>query len=334
MYRPTEEKFGSHDKIAVESSNVKFAFCLTGATPLSLEFKKGEKFLPVIDGYQTPEEFDSGSGSRNWIMTPFANRVADNKYAFRGTEYHLVPVPPKQKVIHGFTSMEKFEMINMRHEFDSLIIRLKNSSIRKGRFEGYPFDADVFVDFKLSNDLLSIKVSGHNISNEPIPFWSGWHPYFKTCEEGIEHLRLMLKASSIILMDSNFIPLPGDDAYSEISLHPDYDLRPAENINTKTISGKVFDLCYADLTANADGRFSTTIIDDKNKISLRVFQNKGVALIFSGDSLLERKRKSIAVEPMQCLTNGFNRREFENDITILPGDTKSFEFGVELLCRH
>lgn len=331
MYNLTEEYFDSHKKVTVESAEARFSFCLTGATPLSLEFKRGEKFLSVIDGYQTPEEFNSGSGSRNWIMTPFANRIAENKYTFLGEEYHLFPVPPKQKVIHGFTSMEKFEIINMDTKLEAATIKLKNTSIRKNRFKGYPFDVDVFVDFTLTQDTLSIKVTGHNISDEPIPFWSGWHPYFRTCEEGIEHLRIELNAKSIILMDSNFIPLPGNEAYSEISLLPDFDLRPTNGSSAKTVNRKVFDLCYADLTADADGRFSTTIIDDKNKISLRVFQNKGVTLIFSGDSLAERKRKSIAVEPMQCLTNGFNRSEFEKDITILPGQTKSFEFGVELL---
>lgn len=331
MHTLTEEKFGSHKKIIVEASDVKFTFCLTGATPLSLEFKSGEKFLSVLDGYQTPEEFDSVSGSRNWIMTPFANRIANNSYIFLGKEYHLVPVPPKQRVIHGFTSMEKFEIISVESGASSVTIRLKNSSIRKGRFKGYPFDVDVLVDYKLSKDALSIKVTGHNIFNEPIPFWSGWHPYFKTCNEGIEHLRVELDAKSIILMDANFIPLAGNDAYSDIALNPKFDLRYSKNREAKTIDGKIFDLCYANLIAGADGKFSTAVIDDKNKISLQIFQNKGVTLIFSGDSLTERKRKSIAVEPMQCLTNSFNRSEFEEDISILPGQTKSFEFGVRYL---
>jgi aldose 1-epimerase len=64
---------------------------------------------------------------------------------------------------------------------------------------------------------------------------------------------------------------------------------------------------------------------------LKVFQNKGVTLIFSGDSLIDRKRKSIAIEPMQCLTNSFNRKEFEDEITINPGEEKSFKFGVKFI---
>lgn len=331
MHTLTEEKFGSHEKIIVEASDVRFTFCLTGATPLSLEFKKDEKLLSVLDGYQTPEEFDSGSGSRNWIMTPFANRIADNSYIFLGKKYHLEPVPPKQRVIHGLTSMEKFEIISVESGAGSVNIRLKNSSIRKDRFAGYPFDVDVYVDSTLTKDALSINVSGQNLSGVPVPFWSGWHPYFNTCDDGIEHLRVELDAKSIILMDENFIPLAGNDAYSDIALHPKFDLRSSGNGEAKTIDGKIFDLCYANLIANADGNFSTAIIDDANKISLRIFQNKGVTLIFSGDSLTERKRKSIAVEPMQCLTNSFNRNEFEEDITILPGQTKSFEFGVRYL---
>ncbi|MBX2977189.1 MAG: aldose 1-epimerase [Ignavibacteriaceae bacterium] len=332
MYTISHEKFGAHTVINLASATEKFSFCLTGGTPLSYKIKKnGDVFFDIFDGFRTPEEFDSGNGSRNWIMTPFANRIAEDSYTFNGKNYKLHPIPPKTRVIHGFTAMEKFEIIDSLVSEAYAKVTLKNSSIRKEKFVGYPFDVDVFISFELSQNKLSIVVTGENLSDVPIPFWSGWHPYFKTDEEGIENLQLKLNATKIILMDESFIPLPDEQAYGEISNYPDFDLRGNPHIGESRVNGKIFDLCYADIVSDEDGFYSTKIIDETNNLQLRVYQNKGVTLLFSGDSLADRKRKSIAVEPMQCLTNSFNRKDFYDEITILPGKKSSFLFGVEVL---
>lgn len=332
MYTISNEKFGAHRVINIASKTENFSFCLTGGTPLSYKIKKnGDNFFDVLDGFRTPEEFDSGNGSRNWIMTPFANRIAEDSYTFNGKDYKLLPIPPKTRVIHGFTSMLKFEIIDSLVSDTSAKVTLKNSSIRKEIFAGYPFDVDVYISFELSNNKLSIEVTGENLSDVPIPFWSGWHPYFKTNAEGIENLKLKLNAKKIILMDKSFIPLPDEQAYGDISNYPEFDLCGNPQSSESRVDGKFFDLCYADIVRDGDGFISTKIIDEENNLQLRIYQNKGVTLLFSGDSLADRKRKSIAVEPMQCLTNSFNRKDFCEEITIQPGEKSSFLFGVEVL---
>lgn len=50
--------------------------------------------------------------------------------------------------------------------------------------------------------------------------------------------------------------------------------------------------------------------------------------VFTGDTLARDRRHSIALEPVETPTNAFNHQELADAITLQPGETRGFRFGV------
>ncbi len=303
---------------------------LKGATPLSFLTPFEEILFNILDGFCTDEELAAGRGARNWIMTPFANRVRNGRYNFNGIEYQLQPVAPRDYVIHGYTSHEIFEIDSVETTDEFIKLVFVNRSIRPGVYAGYPFALDVFISFKLSGSKVSIKVEGKNVDDKLLPFFCGWHPYFKTSDNGIEHLLLTVNAKSNILMDEKFFPLEGKDTFAPIEKYPHINYTARQSDKERIINGRVIDNCFADLNFNHDGYAQNILFDPENGMEISVFQKGGVTLVFTGDSLKERKRQSVAIEPMQSLTNTFNHPEMMRNFTIETGKSSVFEFGFEI----
>lgn len=322
-------KFTTLQLIDFETGS-KLEIALKGATPLSFNIPINGNPFNVLDGFATEEELDKGSGARNWIMTPFANRVREGKYFFNGEEHQLQPVPPRDYVIHGYTSHQLFEIEKVEKNNKFIKVILSNKSIRPNVYKGYPFSLDVSVMFILSGTKVIIEVTGRNTGEKPLPFFCGWHPYFKTSDKGIEHLILTVDANSNILMDNKYLPLDGGMAYSPIHNHPDLNFLPQLTEAERTIKGRIIDNCFANLQFDDEGIASSILFDPENSLEITVFQKGGITLVFTGDTLKERKRNSLAIEPMQSLTNTFNRHELINQFTVNPGDANSFHFGFEV----
>lgn len=311
-------------------SGTRLETAFKGATPLSFNMLINGREFNILDGFASEEELDYSRGARNWIMTPFANRIKDGRYRFEGNEYVLEPIAPRDYVIHGYTSHELFELEAVEISDTNITALLVNRSIRNGKYPGYPFSADVYVKFTLSGSKVNISVEGRNTGEESLPFFSGWHPYFKTSARGIEHLILTLDAGSNIVMDPNYLPLEGRDAYAPITDFPGINYSPSVPISGRRINGRVIDNCFAGLNFDSGGTARSLLYDPDNGVEITVFQKGGVTLVFTGDSLKERKRESVAIEPMQSITNTFNRPELKELYTVQPGGSNIFEFGFEV----
>ncbi len=331
-YKFSENKFGNYNSIilADDEEGSKFEFTLQGGTPLSFKINLDETLIDIFDGFATPEEFKSAKGARCWIMMPFANRIPDGIYSVNETKYILDPIPPRNQVIHGFTSYETFSVKDINVIDESIEAVLTLNKIRPGIFKGYPFSLDIELKFRLEADKLAVTISANNLGNKPAPFAPGWHPYFKTGEHGIEDLVFTLNAEEIIMLDNNNIPLDGDKAYRNLNDFPQLDFRESIPPVNRKINGKVLDNCYSKLAVDKDGYSKASIFDPANGLKITLFQKGGVTLAFSGDTVAQRRRNSIAIEPMKFITNAFNRNELKEDVLIKPGEKSVFEFGVEI----
>ena len=329
-YNIAEKKFGKYDSIILSDSTegTSFKINLQGATSLKYLIPVNGKLFNIFDGYGTPDEFEEADGARCWIMAPFANRIPEGIYNFQNNSYQLEPVPSKNQVIHGFTSFEKFEVSesNITDSFVEVVLTTKK--IRPGVFKGFPFSLDVSVKYKLEGLKISVQVIAYNIGPNAAPFGTGWHPYLKTSDNGIENLILTIDADGIIQLDERLIPLAGKEAYAEIDKYPDLDFRSSQTKDKRTINGKILDNCFTQLKPNSDGYFKASIFDPDNGMEISMFQKGGVTLAYSGDTIKARRRNSIALEPMQFITNAFNREELKDKIKILPGEKSIFEFGI------
>lgn len=304
---------------------------LKGATLLKYYINLNNELFNIIDGFKTPEELIKAKGARSYIMTPFANRIPDGKYSFEGKSYVIEPVPPRTEVIHGFTASHIFglEEYAETDEFASITLV---TDITPDQYKGYPFSLKVSVKFTLSEEKLDIAVTSVNTGENSAPFFCGWHPYFRTNEDGIENLILTIDAESVISMDEKFIPLKGSAAFSPIEKHKRDDYRSVLTEKERIINNRKLDLCYANLNLDKKGFAYSSIYDPDNGLKITMYQKGGVTLAFSGDSLIARKRKAVALEPMMALTNAFNREDFKKLITIQPGASISFNFGVKAEC--
>ena len=331
-YNFKETRFGEHKSIVLSNDNdgTSFEVALQGATPLKFNIPFNGNSFDILDGFASPREFDAAKGARCWIMTPFANRIPGGKYNFNGKEYKLEPIFPRSEVIHGFTSYENFELKGTQISDSFIEVSLQNKKIRPGIFQGYPFSIDVTVMFKLEKNKLTIQVIAENTGSINAPFGTGWHPYFKTSDKGIEHLILTLDAKQIILIDNSYIPLQGEKAYGSITDFPRLDFGSHLPEQKRIINGRTLDNCFSNLKIESGGFSRSSIFDPENGLRITMFQKGGVTLAFSGNTLALRARKSIALEPMQFITNAFNRDELKDQISVEPGMKSVFEFGVEI----
>ncbi len=329
-YKFSEIKFGIYKTVILsdESNGSRFQISLTGATPLKFNIPVNGRIFNILDSFMSPTELLEGEGSRCWMMAPFTNRISDDTYQFNGNKYRMEPNSINGKVIHGFSHLIPFEIYNLEITDSFIEVTLSTTMIRPGIFKGYPFALDLFIKYKLHDSHLDVKIIAENVGDIPLPYSSGWHPYFKTTDDGIEHLILSLESESVILLDQNYIPLPGSLAYGSINDFPQLDFRSSVPPQFRVISHRKIDHCYDKIAKDTNGISTAYIYDPDNGLKISLTQKGGVTLVFTGDLLTVRPRKSIAIEPLQVMTNAFNRSELREAITVLPGQKSTFEFGV------
>jgi aldose 1-epimerase len=327
--------FGKYPTVILKnnSNNEKLEIALRGATTLSYFIDFYGNPLKIIDGFESPEEMEQSTGAKGWVMAPFANRIRNRKYSFNGKDFELDSNFPGNEVMHGLLSNVNYDLYKTDITQNSIEAVFVCKKIRPGVFKGYPFSLDVYVKYKLVNDELYVSITGENVGDEPLPFNCGWHPYFKTSENGIDHLIMTLNAAKIILLAKDMTPIDGEEAYESIEKHSDFDFRISRHFDERSLKNKILDNGFCDLVIDKDGYSRTSIYDPKNKLEIILFQRGGITLVYTGDTLPKNRRKAVAIEPMQFLTNAFNRLELKEKIKVLPGKNSTFEFGVEIKQR-
>lgn len=294
-----------------------------GATVLSIKAGGHE----LADGFRDEAELVPHKGSRFAIMTPFANRVNDSRYAFEGTEYDLQPgVTGKDRASrHGFLRGELFDVQREHADGDGATITLGTKAIRPDAHPGYPFALDFEVTFTLDAKGLTVEARTRNVGEHAAPTFFGWHPYFRLSDTPIEGWVLQVPAAKVIVADADFIPVPGPKAWQPIDeADAALDFRKPRAIGDTELNNT-----YADLQPDADGRARTRLSDPATGRGIAVWQEKGVMLAFTSDTAERDARKSVALEPMESIPNAFNRDDCVGQITLAPGAERRFACGVE-----
>jgi aldose 1-epimerase len=309
-------------------NNVEIA--LRGANVLKYNILKDNKLTNIIAGFEEKEEFINGTGARSFIMAPYSNKISDDEYEFEGEKYELTPDVPGKSMRHGLVAKADFEILSVNLFDDHIEITFFTECLRSKNNKGYPFDVDVFAQYKFFGNKLEVEISGKNIGAEAAPFGAGWHSYLRTCDYGVDHLHLELNAESIILVDPNQVPLKGDAAFAPVDEHKEIDFRSARPLEERKFGSRPVNVCFSNLTEKKGDFYETKISDFENNIELTIFQQSGVTYVFTGDGLLFRPRKSVAVEPVEFMTDSYNRKECSEQIKLPPGKTKKFTFGLKV----
>lgn len=298
-----------------------------GAVVTQIEVRHGGQAFQLADGHRDLAEVEKRPGSRFAVMAPFANRIADARYVFDGETFDLTPgaSPDQRESRHGYLRDANFTLTHLEADANAAHAQFLNQDIRPGVHPGYPFAIDVSISYTLDEAGLTLSARMRNVGDRAAPCFFGWHPYFRVSDGAVDGWELQIPASLLIRTDQDFIPLPGDAAYVPVQDEPTMDFR-----QWRTIGALELNHGYAGLHAESDGRARTRLRDPASGLQVAVWQTRGIVLAFTADTVPRDVRRAIALEPMESLSNAFNREDCMAAIRLDAGDEREFSCGVEI----
>ncbi|WP_382308034.1 aldose 1-epimerase [Herbiconiux sp. UC225_62] len=325
----TESTLGSSPVVVVSGADgaVTASIALRGATLLSWVVTDAGEPIELVDGYATEQELLEQHGVRNGIMAPFTNRQRDGRYEFDGESHDLRGSSPTDPdlVLHGLLRERDFTVDSVETGENSAVIRFSSSAL-DGSIAGYPFVVRVGVEYEFSDTALRIRITGSNDGETDAPFASGWHPYFRLGRASVADLELTVPATVRVVTDDELIPLDGRAAF--VALDDDDPLSLRSGL---PIGDAVIDACFTGLQGFEGGPFHTQLRDPASGRALDVWQERGSMHVYTADHLDREPRRSIALEPVERLTDAFNRGDQRAHVVLRPGQSRSFSFGVYLV---
>ena len=296
-----------------------------GAALLNFEVPRAGASFDIADGYRDAAEIVARSGSRFAIMVPFGGRIADARYAFDGQTQDLQPgvTGPERGIKHGFVRGVDFDVAALAADERAARVTFTTSAIRPR--PGYPHAIDLTVTYTLDAAGLTLEVAMRNVGDSDAPCFFGWHPYFRVGEGMVDEWELQIPAQTLIRADADLIALPGAAARVPLDDAPALDFR-----EPRLIADHIIDQGYVDLDVEADGRSRTRLRDPASGFGLVVWQEGGMMHAFTADTISRDRRRAVALEPMECMANAFNRSDCEAAIRLAAGAERRFRCGVEI----
>ena len=295
--------------VALQHGTSLLVVALRGATILRWVVDLGDGPVDLLDGYRDADELRSQDGIRNGIMAPFCDRIEGAAYVFDGQEHDLLPGGASRLVYHGLVRSMPFTLDDLAADDDGLAATFRCHGLTEVPQPGYPFPVDVDVTYRLGPDSLGVQIDGHNTGTVPAPFASGWHPYFRLPGAAtVDELELRVAATTRVETDAALIPLPGPAAYAAID--PDA-------ARWRPVGAAVLDVGYL-----AGG--SAVVRSPSSGVELTLTQDAGLVHVFTGDTIGRDRRRAIAVEPVETLTDAFNRPDCAAAIRLEPGARRTF----------
>jgi len=264
---------------------------------------------PLLATYEADELPPGAAGD---LLAPWPNRIDGGEYTFEGASYQLaLSEPAKSTAIHGLTRWANWTLLSsteaevlLRHEAHG--------------HQGYPFSVEFDAAFSLSaDDGLRVSITARNRGTRSAPYGNGFHPYL-TVHAPADSCELTLPATQWLPLDDRGIPagepVPVDGTQ--------YDFR-----SSRLIGSTVLDSAFTGLSFGEDGRAWAHLAGNGSRVSLWADQGYRWLQVFTGDPLPpERRRRSVAIEPMTCPPNAFVSGE---DVLVLsPGDEVTHTWGV------
>lgn len=315
--------FGEFEVIKIISLNGGdiLTVCNYGATVTSYQYLQNGKITDILLPYHSPAELKQGEAAVNWIMAPYSNRMRDGLYTFNNQVYRLDDHSGKS---HGLVKKQVFNLEEITQNQSEVIIKF-STEITSGMYAAYPFHIAVSVTYLFKQAALDITIEGSNRSRANVPFGCGWHPYFYFKENGINALKLFIPSDEVIKVDENLVPLHNN--FIE-KLSSDDTMYFADAANPEELSFKSLNACFTNLKYNESGHITAKLTDTEHKTSFSIYQQRGVFYAYIPENLRGEYRKAIALEPVEFMTDAFNRPELRDDILLAPGQKRSFNFGI------
>lgn len=266
--------------------------------------------FPLLDGYAVDEMCTSGRGQ---VLAPWPNRIEDGQYEFDGLQHKLpLDEPDRRNAIHGLVRWASWRVSDPQPDRVAMEHTIHPQP-------GYPFSLGLRIEYQLTADGLSARLTATNVGKARCPYGAGAHPYLRLGDRKIDTLGLRAPARTVLHSSERGIP-----AHSNPVDGTEYDFR-----RLRTIGQTVLDHALTDLERDADGIARIYLSDPERRNGLTIWADRsyGYIMLFSGDPLPDVDRRSIAVEPMTCPPNAF--RSGESVVVLEPGESFASRWGIE-----
>ncbi len=185
---------------------------------------------------------------------------------------------------------------------------------------GYPFALEIEVEHILDAHGLTVRTTGRNIGDADLPFGAGFHPYLTVGTPRIDDTVLQVQAGTRLVTDERGIPT-GERAPVAGTAYDFATPRP--------LGATQLDTAFGDLARDDHGRAAVRLrAPDGAGIDLWLDEHHRYLMLFTGDTLSqpERRRRSLAVEPMTCAPDAF--RTGDGLWTLAPGQSLTCAWGI------
>lgn len=293
----------SRPQVSIAGGGYSAEIALRGGQLLSLRSQDLDIVVPVASA----EGAFAGS-----VLTPWPNRIANAAYEHDGVSYELPAVEEGTgAALHG-----------LLHEVDLDVLSQKEHEVHlSGHLpaqEGYPFDLDVVVVYRvsagtgLSWSLLARYSPQSEDAPATAPFGAGFHPYLTAGGAPLKECRLRLPARTYLTAKA------GGRAKSHKSVTGDYDLS-----NGPLLAGRRIDHAFTDLPE--DG-WTAELLHGPSGFVVRMIADAPWVQVYTGEQI---ERSGVAVEPMTCPPDAFNSGE--DVIQLAPGEWFRFGCSIEAI---
>lgn len=283
----------------------------------------------TVNGQSYLDETPSGemvSRARGQMLLPWANRIADGRYTFRGS-LHQLPINELElnNSIHGLVRWQQFYAVSQSEDTLSLRHLLPPSP-------GWPFLLETTISFQVFDALLLITVTCENRGVQPAPLVFGSHPYLKLPETPIGDCLLFIPARKVWIVDDRKNPSEMISVNDTERTPSDLDFSTPRTLGSEYLDYAFTDLVHSQLATalmlpeglKAPNFNHSYITDGSTKVGVFFDHHfKAVQAYFDPSS---HSNASIAIEPMTGPPNAFNIED--DDHTIDPSEVKEFKWGI------
>lgn len=111
------------------------------------------------------------------ILFPFANRIKDGKYSFKGKNFQFETNQKEENnALHGLVFNKTFNVIEKNVTTNSATVVLEYNETNTSK--GFPYTYNIKLEYIFSKENLELKITVKNTDSKAFPFTLGWHPYF------------------------------------------------------------------------------------------------------------------------------------------------------------
>lgn len=255
-------------------------------------------------------------GAHGAPLIPWPNRLADGRYRFDGTDHQVaLTEPEKHNAIHGFLRWRPWQPISRADDHIVMAALLHP-------LQGYPFSLGVQIEYRLSEDGLTVTTTAVNSGESTAPYGCGQHPYLSPGEGDLDSCTLTLDAATRITTDPDRQLPTGAEPVEGTP----YDFRTGRLLKDLEV-----DFAFTDLARDQDGRAVVRLTGrDDGTVELWVDESYPVIELYTADTLApDRRRRGLGTEPMTCPPDAFNSGD--RLIRLEPGESTTSRWGVRLL---